>query len=164
MQTIASTSPVERARALGLSTFAFAICIAVWLLFSIIGVSIKEELRLSDTQFGLLIATPILTGSISRIFLGMLTEVYGGRIVLPIQMLVTSVAVWFLPSISSYEGFLFMALGVGLAGGAFSIGVPYVSAFFEPGRQGTALGVFGAGNVGSALTSFGAPVLVGLMG
>jgi len=164
MQTEATASRTDQIAATSLSTFSFAICIAVWLLFSIIGVPIKEELALSDTQFGLLIATPILTGSLSRIVLGMLTEIYGGRLVLPVQMLLTAVAVWFLPTISSYEGFLVAALGVGLAGGAFSIGVPYVSAFFDQSRQGTALGIFGAGNVGSALTSFLAPVMVGLMG
>lgn len=164
MQTPPIAPRTEQIYATALSTFAFAICIAAWLLFSIIGVAIKEELGLSDTQFGILIATPILTGSLSRIVLGLLTELYGGRFVLPIQMLLTAGAVWLLPAISSYEGFLLAALGVGLAGGAFSIGVPYVSAFFEPSRQGTALGVFGAGNVGSALTSFLAPVMVGLMG
>ncbi len=150
----------DQYRALGLSTFAFTISFAVWTLFSIIGVQIKEDLGLSDTQFGLLVATPVLTGSVSRMFLGIWTEKYGGRIVFPLQMLTTALAVWMLTWAQSYPMFLLAALGLGLAGGSFIIGVSYVSRWFGAGQQGTALGIFGAGNVGAALTSFVAPVLL----
>ena len=84
----------DQHRALGLSTFAFTVCFAVWTIFSIIGIQIKQDLGLTDTQFGLLVATPVLTGSISRMFLGLWTERFGGRIVFPLQMLITAVAVW----------------------------------------------------------------------
>ncbi len=154
----------DQYRALGLSTFAFTVCFAVWTIFSIIGVSIKQELGLSDTQFGLLVATPILTGSICRIFLGIWTEKYGGRIVFPLQMLITAVAVWLLTTVHTYELYLLAALGLGLAGGSFIIGVSYVSRWFGPEQQGTALGIFGAGNVGAAVTNFAAPVLVVSLG
>ena len=154
----------EQNRALGLSTLAFTICFAVWTLFSIIGVSIKEELLLSDTQFGLLVATPVLTGSISRLFLGLWTERYGGRVMFPLQMLLTAMAVWGLTWASSFAGFLLAALGLGLAGGSFIIGVAYVSRWFGQERQGTALGIFGVGNAGAALTSFAAPFLVLALG
>jgi MFS transporter, NNP family, nitrate/nitrite transporter len=154
-----STKP-DQIRALSLSTFAFTVCFAVWTLFSIIGVSIKQELGLSDTQFGLLVATPVLTGSISRLFLGIWTERFGGRIVFPLQMLVTAFAVWLLTSAQSYGVFLLAALGLGLAGGSFIVGVAYVSRWFQADQQGTALGIFGSGNVGAAVTNFIAPVLV----
>jgi len=150
--------------ALGLSTFAFTVCFAVWTIFSIIGVQIKQELGLSESQFGLLVATPILTGSISRIFLGVWTEQYGGRFVFPIQMLLTAVCVWLLTSANSYPLFLIAALGLGLAGGSFIIGVSYVSRWFSKDNQGTALGIFGAGNVGAAVTNFAAPFLVVAIG
>ena len=154
----------DQYRALGLSTFAFTVCFAVWTIFSIIGVKIKQELGLNDTQFGLLVATPILTGSISRIFLGVWTEQFGGRIMFPLQMLITAVAVWLLTSVRTYEVFLLAALGLGLAGGSFIVGVAYTSRWFDKEHQGTALGIFGAGNVGAAVTNFAAPFLVVALG
>ncbi|MBV1903735.1 MAG: NarK/NasA family nitrate transporter [Marinosulfonomonas sp.] len=154
----------DQHRALGLSTFAFTICFAVWTIFSIIGFKIKQDLGLSDTQFGLLVATPILTGSISRIFLGILTEQYGGRIVFPLQMLLSAAAVWMLTTVHTYEMFLLVALGLGLSGGSFIVGVAYVSRWFENKNQGTALGIFGVGNVGAAVTNFVAPFLVVALG
>ncbi|SFQ14583.1 MFS transporter [Tranquillimonas alkanivorans] len=164
MHTLHGVSRSDQYRALGLSTFAFTICFAVWTIFSIIGVRIKQELGLSDTQFGLLVATPILTGSISRIFLGVWTEQFGGRIMFPLQMLITAVCVWLLTSVQTYEVFLIAALGLGLAGGSFIVGVAYTSRWFEKERQGTALGIFGAGNVGAAVTNFAAPFLVVALG
>ena len=157
-------SRADQYRALGLSTFAFTVCFAVWTIFSIIGVKIKQELGLSDTQFGLLVATPVLTGSVSRIFLGIWSEQFGGRIMFPLQMLITSVCVWLLTSVQTYEIFLVAALGLGLAGGSFIIGVAYTSRWFDREHQGTALGIFGAGNVGAAVTNFAAPFLVVALG
>lgn len=151
-------------RALALSTFAFTICFAVWTIFSIIGVRIKQELGLNETEFGILVATPVLTGSISRIFLGIWTEQFGGRVVFPLQMLLTAAAVWMLTWASTYPMFLLAALGVGLAGGSFIVGVAYVSRWFDKAHQGTALGIFGAGNVGAAVTNFVAPFLVVSLG
>lgn len=164
MHTLKGVSQTDQYRALGLSTFAFTVCFAVWTIFSIIGVKIKQELGLSDTQFGLLVATPVLTGSVSRIFLGVWTEQFGGRIMFPLQMLITAVCVWLLTSVHTYEIFLVAALGLGLAGGSFIVGVAYTSRWFEKDRQGTALGIFGAGNVGAAVTNFAAPFLVVALG
>ncbi|WP_419913217.1 MFS transporter [Hoeflea sp.] len=164
MHSLHDVSRSDQYRALGLSTFAFTVCFAVWTIFSIIGVKIKGELGLSDTQFGLLVATPVLTGSVSRIFLGVWTEQFGGRIMFPLQMLITAVCVWLLTSVRSYEVFLIAALGLGLAGGSFIVGVAYVSQWFEKEQQGTALGIFGAGNVGAAVTNFAAPFLVVALG
>lgn len=155
-----SPSKPEQYRALGLSTFAFTLCFAVWTIFSIIGIRISEDLGLSDTQLGLLMATPILTGSISRLFLGIWTDRYGGRWVFGILMLTTAACVYLLTFATTYLMLLVGALGVGLAGGAFIVGVAYTAAWFEPERQGTALGIFGAGNVGAAVTNFGAPFLL----
>ncbi len=151
-------------RALSLSTFAFAACFAVWTLFSIVGVKIKQELALNDSEFGLLIATPVLTGALSRIFLGLLSDRFGGRRVFAILMLLTSAAVFSVSLVSSYPLFLLTALGLGFAGGSFAVGVTYVSSWFGPSRQGTALGVFGVGNIGTAVTTFGAPLLVSAFG
>jgi NNP family nitrate/nitrite transporter-like MFS transporter len=164
MKDLTGVTRGQQYRALGLSTLAFTVCFAVWTIFSIIGVKIKQDLGLNETQFGLLVATPVLTGSISRIFLGVWTEQFGGRVVFTVQMLTTAVACWLLSMVESYEVFLIAALGVGLAGGSFIVGVAYTSQWFEKERQGTALGIFGAGNVGAAVTNFGAPFLVIALG
>ncbi len=147
-------------RAMWLSTFAFTVCFAVWTIFSIIGIEIQQELGLSGTQFGLLIATPILTGSLIRLFLGIWADQYGGRLVLTLVMLVGAAATWTLTWASTYAEFLFAALFVGIAGGSFSVGITYVSQWFPQEKQGTALGVFGAGNVGSAVTKLLAPLVM----
>jgi NNP family nitrate/nitrite transporter-like MFS transporter len=151
-------------RALGLATFAFTACFAVWTLFSIVGVKIKQELGLNDSEFGLLIATPVLTGALSRMFLGLLSDRFGGRRVFAVLMLLTSLAVYLVSIVSSYPVFLISALGLGFAGGSFAVGVSYVSNWFDRAHQGTALGIFGAGTIGTAVTTFGAPLLVGTFG
>ena len=153
-------STSQQNQMLGMSTFAFTICFAVWTIFSIIGVQIKQDLGLSDSQFGILVATPILTGSLSRIFLGIWTDQYGGRIVFTAVMLITAIATWLLSTVSTYPMFLLAALGVGLAGGSFAVGIAYVSKWYGQEKQGTALGIFGVGNFGAAATNFGAPFLL----
>jgi len=160
MQTEATASSSEQNRALGLSTIAFTACFAVWTIFSIIGVAIKAELGLTEAQFGLLVATPVLTGSVTRLFLGVLTEKYGGRLVFSAQMLLTALATWLLTYANTYPMYLLAALGIGFAGGSFIIGVAYVSRWYDAAHQGTALGIFGAGNVGAAVTKFVAPFVM----
>ncbi|MCP4648672.1 MAG: NarK/NasA family nitrate transporter [PVC group bacterium] len=146
------------------STLSFTVCFAVWTIFSIIGIKIKADLGLSDTQFGILVATPVLTGSLSRIFFGVWADQYGGRLVFTLQMLATSIATFLLTTVVTYPMFLLVALGLGLAGGGFAIGVQYVSTWYPQEKKGTALGIFGVGNVGAALTNFGAPILLAAMG
>jgi MFS transporter, NNP family, nitrate/nitrite transporter len=146
------------------STFAFTICFAVWVMFSIIGIPIRETLDLNETQFGLLAATPILTGSLIRLPIGMWTDRYGGRIVFFILMLSTVVPIWLITYATQYWQFLVLGLFVGVAGGSFSVGIAYVARWFSRPRQGFAMGIFGAGNAGAALTKFIAPTLVVVYG
>ncbi|TDE37898.1 nitrate/nitrite transporter [Antarcticimicrobium sediminis] len=160
MNTLEGVARADQHRALGLSTISFTACFAVWTIFSIIGIAIKDELGLSEAQFGILVATPILTGSITRLFLGVWTEKYGGRLVFSAQMILTALATWALTLADSYTTYLIAALGIGLAGGSFIIGVAYVSRWYDAGHQGTALGIFGAGNVGAAVTKFVAPFVM----
>ena len=163
MSVLKKTQPMsagEPAKALWISTFAFTICFAVWTIFAIIGIRIKQELGLSETEFGLLVGTPVLTGSVVRILLGIWTERYGGRLVYTLTMLAAAVATFLLSYATTYMQMLIAGLGVGLAGGSFAVGVAYVSPFFPPEKQGTALGIFGAGNVGAAVTKFAAPFVL----
>ena len=145
---------------LAMNTVAFAANFAVWTMFSIIGIKIKQELNLNDTEFGILVATPILTGSITRLPLGIMTDRFGGRIVFFIQMLLVAIPTYGLAFATEYWQYLVIGLFVGLAGGSFAIGIAYTSAWFEKSRQGTAMGIFGAGNAGAAITNLVAPMIV----
>jgi len=145
---------------LTLSTFSFTICFAVWVMFSVIGIPIKAMLGLNETEFGLLAATPILTGSLFRLPLGMLTDKLGGRVVFFFLMLSTVAPIWLISYASVFWHFLALGLAVGVAGASFSVGISYVARWFSKSRQGFAMGIFGAGNAGAALTKFVAPTLV----
>ena len=142
------------------STVAFTICFAVWMMFAVIGIPIKKQLNLNETEFGLLAAMPVLSGSLIRVPLGLWTDRFGGRIVFFLLMLCTVVPIWMMSYATEFWQFLVIGLFVGLAGGSFSVGTPYVARWFPRNRQGLAMGVFGAGNSGSALTKFVAPALI----
>ncbi len=142
------------------STFAFTVCFMVWMMFGVIGIPIKKMLNLNSTQFGLLMSMPVLTGSLVRVPLGIWTDRYGGRIVMAAVMATTVPAIWMMGYATEYWHFLTIGLFVGLAGGSFSVGTPYVARWFPKNRQGTAMGVYGAGNSGAAVDKFVAPVIL----
>ena len=151
---------LQQGLVLGMSTFAFTICFMVWMMFAVLGVPVKELLQLNETQFGLLAATPVLTGSLIRLPLGMLTDKFGGRIVFFVLMLVCVLPIYLISMATEFWQFLLLGLFVGLAGGSFSVGIAYVAKWFSKETQGTAMGVFGAGNAGAALTKFVAPAII----
>lgn len=153
-------SKTEQIRALGANTVAFTVCFAVWTIFSIIGVQIKQDMGLSDTQFSLLIGTPILTGSLIRLFLGIWADQYGGRPIFFMVMVSSAAFTWLLTYADTYVMLLLTALGVGIAGGSFVVGISYLSKWYSKERQGTALGVYGMGNIGAAVTKFIAPFVM----
>ncbi|MEX3776472.1 nitrate/nitrite transporter [Pseudomonas sp. MYb118] len=151
---------VQQGLVLGMSTLAFTVCFMVWMMFAVLGVPIKELLQLNETQFGLLAATPVLTGSLVRLPLGLLTDRFGGRIVFFLLMLCCVGPLYLISHATAYWQFLLLGLFVGLAGGSFSVGIAYVAKWFDKDSQGFAMGVFGAGNAGSAVTKFLAPALI----
>ncbi len=142
------------------STWSFTVCFMVWMMFGVIGIPIKKMLDLNATQFGLLTATPVLTGSLIRVPLGIWTDRYGGRIVMALLMAVTVPAIWLMAYATEFWHFLTIGLFVGLAGGSFSVGTPYVARWFPKRQQGMAMGIYGAGNSGSAVNKFVAPVIL----
>ena len=142
------------------STLGFTICFMVWMMFGVIGIPIKNELALNATQFGILTATPVLTGSLFRVPLGMWTDKYGGRIVMMGTLIVPVIPIWLIGHATQYWQYLVLGLFVGIAGASFSVGTPYVARWFTRGRQGFAMGIFGAGNAGAALNKFVAPAIV----
>jgi len=145
---------------LTMSTLAFTVCFAVWMMFAVIGIPLKQILHLNETQFGMLVATPVLTGSLIRLPLGMWTDRYGGRIVFFLLMLSTVVPIFLIEALHQFWQFLVVGLFVGLAGGSFSVGIAYCARWFPRNQQGFAMGIFGAGNSGAALNKFVAPALV----
>ncbi|MGF1758626.1 NarK/NasA family nitrate transporter [Photobacterium sagamiensis] len=143
-----------------MNTYAFTACFAIWVMFSIIGIPIKDLLSLSETQFGLLVATPILTGSLARLPVGMLTDKFGGRVVYFVLMCTTVLPLWLISEATQFWHFLVLGLFIGLAGASFSVGISYTAKWFSKEKQGFAMGIFGAGNAGAALTKFVAPSIV----
>ena len=164
MVTSSPSLPRRAWSVLIVSTLAFTVCFMVWMMFGVIGIPLKKTLGLNATEFGLLTATPVLTGSLIRVPLGIWTDKYGGRIVMTLLMAATVPAIWLMSYATAYWHFLVIGLFVGLAGGSFSVGTPYVARWFPKSRQGMAMGVYGAGNSGSAVNKFVAPALLVLGG
>ena len=164
MATSSPPLPRQAWSVLIVSTLAFTVCFMVWMMFGVIGIPLKKTLGLNATEFGLLTATPVLTGSLIRVPLGIWTDKYGGRIVMTLLMAATVPAIWLMSYATAYWHFLVIGLFVGLAGGSFSVGTPYVARWFPKSRQGMAMGVYGAGNSGSAVNKFVAPALLVLGG
>jgi NNP family nitrate/nitrite transporter-like MFS transporter len=142
------------------STLAFTTCFMVWMMFGVIGIPLKKELGLSATEFGLLTAMPVLSGSLVRVPLGIWTDRFGGRIVFAMLMALTVPAIFLMSYATQYWHFLAIGLVLGLAGGSFSVGTPYVARWFPKRRQGLAMGIFGAGNAGAAVNKFLAPAIL----
>jgi NNP family nitrate/nitrite transporter-like MFS transporter len=143
-----------------MSTLSFTVCFMIWMMFAVIGIPIKETLGLNETQFGILIAMPVLTGSLFRLPIGILTDIYGGRIVFMGLMVSTIFPIWLISAGTEYWHYLVTGLFVGLAGASFTVGIAYCAKWFPKNQQGTAMGIFGAGNVGAAITKLVAPSIV----
>ena len=142
------------------STWAFTVCFMVWMMFAVVGIPIKKTLGLSATEFGLLASMPVLSGSLVRVPLGIWTDQFGGRIVMTALLAATVPAIFLMSYATEYWHFLTIGLVLGLAGGSFSVGTPYVARWFDPKRRGLAMGIFGAGNAGAALNKFVAPLIL----
>ena len=145
---------------LGVCTVAFSANFAAWTLFSILGLQVRADLNLSDTAFGVLLATPILTGAFASLICGVLAERFGGRIVFFLQTIIVALSLFTLPFAKTFSQFIAFGLVLGISGGAFATGISYVSSWFDRSMQGTAMGIFGAGTVGAAITNFVAPIII----
>jgi NNP family nitrate/nitrite transporter-like MFS transporter len=155
----------DKARAnvtLALNTIAFTVCFAAWMLNGVLVTYLVDNqvFPWTPSQMGVLIGIPVLTGSITRLPLGMLTDKFGGKPVYTLLMLAAAVPMYLLGHANSYTEFALASLGFGLSGGSFAVGIAFTSVWYGRERQGTALGIFGAGNAGAALTTLGAPSLL----
>jgi NNP family nitrate/nitrite transporter-like MFS transporter len=143
-----------------MSTLAFTVCFMAWMMFAVIGIPIKKTLGLNETEFGVLVAMPVLTGSLIRLPLGMLTDKYGGRIVFFVLMISTVIPIYLISAGTAFWHYLVTGLFVGVAGGSFTVGIAYCARWFPKKQQGLSMGIFGAGNSGAAVTKLVAPSIV----
>jgi NNP family nitrate/nitrite transporter-like MFS transporter len=149
---------------LGLATFSFAVCFAAWGLISAFAPRFRELFHLTATETAFLISVPVLLGALLRIVTGMLSDRFGGRIIFTLLMFVVAVPAYLVPDVSSYQMLLYVAFFLGIAGSSFAVGVGFVSRWFPPDKQGSALGVYGLGNIGQSAAVFLGPVLAAVVG
>lgn len=145
------------------STLGFTLMFAVWVMFSIVALPIRKQLGLTDAQFTLLTAIPVLTGSLLRLPAGLLADRLGGKKMFLTVTLVTAAFSLALSFAQAYDTLLVLALGVGLAGVSFAVGNAWIAQWVPASRQGLALGTFGAGNAGASITKLIAPLLITLV-
>jgi MFS transporter, NNP family, nitrate/nitrite transporter len=140
---------------LGMATLGFAVNFWAWALLSPLGSHFKTVLALSSFNQALLVAVPVVVGSLGRIPIGALTDRYGGRVMFPLVSFTTVVPVLFL-GLFGYRSLAALLVGgffLGIAGTSFAVGVPFVSAWFPPHRRGLAIGIFGMGMGGTAVSA-----------
>jgi len=149
---------------LALGTVSFTVCFAAWGLISAFAPVFRKSLHLSATQTALLVSVPVLLGALARIPVGMLADRLGGRAVFTVLMLVSAIPVAAVTMASTYRDLLIVAFFLGLAGSSFAVGVGYVSRWFSLDRQGSALGVYGLGNIGQSAAVFLGPLIAAALG
>lgn len=149
-------------RILAMNTFAFTVCFMAWMLNGVLITYLVDNgvHRWDPAEMGWLIGIPVLSGALFRLPAGLATDKWGGRVVFTVLLVISAVTMFLVSFCNSYWEFFFAGLGFGLCGTSFAIGIAYTSVWFPKHRQGLALGIFGAGNAGAALTSFGAPWLL----
>jgi NNP family nitrate/nitrite transporter-like MFS transporter len=135
-------------RQLALGTISFAICFAAWGLISAFGPQFRQMYHLNAFQGAVLVAVPVLLGSLARVPMGILTDRYRGRVVFSALMIFSALPALAVPMTASYTQLIAVGFLLGMAGSSFAIGVGFVSKWFPPEKQGSALGVFGLGNIG----------------
>lgn len=145
--------------ALALATFAFTTNFWAWGLIAPLASEYRDALSLSPLQTSILVAIPVLLGSVARVPIGALTDRLGGRFMFTALSLVVIAPLLFLAAVENYPALLVGGLFLGLSGASFAIGIPFVNAWFPPERRGFALGVYGVGNVGTAIAGFTSPSL-----
>lgn len=159
-----STKNGSPALQLALGTGAFALCFAVFGSLSAMMPIISKQMHLTPVHKSIALAVPVLLGSLGRIPLGILTDRFGGRAVFSWVMLLSIIPAFLMGRVSGYSQLIAFGFFIGIALASFSVGVGFVSGWYPPERQGFALGVYGAGNIGQSLAAYGSPVLAGALG
>jgi MFS transporter, NNP family, nitrate/nitrite transporter len=157
------TQPSPRLQ-LALGTGAFAFCFAVFGSLSAMMPILSRQMHLSPVQKSIAVALPVLLGSVGRIPLGMLTDRFGGRSVFSAVMLLSLIPAFLMGGVHDYSHLLTYGFFIGIALASFSVGVGFVSGWYSAERQGFALGIYGAGNIGQSLAAFGSPAIAAAAG
>jgi NNP family nitrate/nitrite transporter-like MFS transporter len=144
---------------LTLGTGAFGFCFAVFGSLSAMMPILSRQMHLSPVQKSVAVALPVLLGSLGRIPLGVLTDRFGGRLIFILTMAFSIVPAFLMGGVRNYHQLLIYGFFIGIALASFSVGVGFVNGWFPPARQGFALGVYGAGNVGQSVAAFAAPFI-----
>lgn len=147
-------------KALTMATLAFAANFSVWVLYAVFGLELQNSMSLSATELGIFFASPMLTGALARIPAGILADKFNAKHLFTGQMLLVVPSLMLLSIVESYYQYLALGLWIGLSGVSFTLGISYVSDWYERTRQGTAMGIFGAGNAGAAITLVVAPLII----
>jgi MFS transporter, NNP family, nitrate/nitrite transporter len=149
-------------RILFLNTLAFTVCFACWTLNGVLVTFLVDNgiFKWNVVQVGWLLGIPILTGSIMRLPLGILTDKFGGKYVFSILLLLCSIPLFLLPLANSFFMFAVLSFFFGMVGTSFAVGIGFTSVWYPKEWQGRALGIFGMGNAGAAITTFMAPSLL----
>src|SRR5581483_7149688 len=147
-----------------LGTISFIVCFAAWGLIGAFAPRFRDTFHLTASETAFLVAVPVVLGSLARLPMGILTDRFGGRAVFSILMAAVALPVWIVPDQSTYAALLTVGFVLGLAGSSFAIGVGYVSRWAPPAQQGSALGVYGLGNIGQSAAVFLGPVLAARVG
>ena len=145
-----------------INTLVFTVCFAAWMLNGVL-VTFLSSNQIFDwgpVEIGWLLGIPVLTGSLFRLPAGILTDKLGGKPVYVTLLFLCAVPMYLLSHADSFLGFALCSFGFGLTGAGFSIGIAFSSVWYPKRLQGTALGIFGAGNAGAALTTLFAPTLL----
>lgn len=151
-------------RNLALATLAFALCFTTWGLIAPLAKRFQDDLDLSSTATAVLIAIPVVLGSLLRIPVGLLTDRLGGRRMFPAILALSAPPAILLGYAESYWALLGVGFLLGVAGSSFAVGVPFVAGWYDRERQGLAVGVYGMGNIGTAVAAFSAPAVVNAWG
>ncbi|MFZ0312213.1 MAG: MFS transporter [Candidatus Korobacteraceae bacterium] len=162
--TNSMSEPSSAKLQLALGTGAFALCFAVFGSMSAMMPIISRHMALTPVQKSVAIAIPVLLGSLGRVPLGILTDRFGGRIVFSVVMVLSIIPAFLMGGVSRYSQLLAYGFLIGIALASFSVGVAFVNGWYPPERQGFALGVYGAGNIGQSLAAYGSPVLAAAAG
>src|SRR5690349_3338030 len=157
----AASSP---SRALALATVSFALSFAAWGLVGGLASIFTTLYSLTASQTALLVAVPVLLGSLARLPMGMLTDRFGGRLVFTALLAFSSLAAFLVPFTTSFSTLLIAAFLIGMAGSSFAVGAAFVSRWTPPAQQGTSLGVYGLGTLGQSLAVFAGPVVAARWG
>src|SRR5690242_15608499 len=156
--------PPSPTRPLVLATISFAVSFAAWGLVGGLASAFATLYSLTASQTALLVAVPVLLGSLARLPMGMLTDRFGGRFVFTALLALSSLAAFVVPLTNSYRTLLLAAFLIGLAGSSFAVGAAFVSRWTPAARQGTALGIYGLGTLGQSLAVFAGPVIAARVG